>query len=192
MDTSSPSYLELDNALSQLETIGTPSDMHGLLCAFFCGGVVLSQKAWVDSMLMAPIAVGDSLGQEAREVLVRFFENTQDAFENQLEGFELVLPDDEISCEVRLSALVSWVQGFLSGLRLLGVDHDKDYGQEINEVLQDLLKISVLATDDVGCDEEVEASLMELSEFTKVGLQLLLTEKAKWSHSHAQSSNTLH
>lgn len=170
----------ISDALQCLGVESTPSDVQGLLSAFFCQDISLSKTAWVDSMLSAPLADEDHDKQDAKETLVQFYEHTQVLFDNDMTEFELLMPKDDMPFEIRLQALVHWVQGFLSGIKLLGMDLDKDYGAELNEVIQDLFKISVLGADEIGEGEEVEASLMELYEFTKVAVQLLYAQKEIW------------
>jgi len=88
------------------------------------------------------------------------------------EGFDLVLPGDDESIDVRVEGIATWAKGYLLGLlynNVFSIDQLPESGAEI---ARDMIEISEAAA---GADSEKEEdwALAELHEYVKVGSQLI-------------------
>ncbi|MDO6708038.1 YecA family protein [Photobacterium sp. 1_MG-2023] len=153
-----PAYEAVDAALKIQSLAVTPSELHGLLTGMLCGGLPATGEQWI-----GPIADyannGESLGGEARAMTQSLVEMT--AKELAGTGFEvsLLMPDDEAALLDRAEALSEWVNCFLSGLGLMGLNHEK-LPASVQEALGDLQDIAQLGIDEED-DMEEQAALFE-------------------------------
>lgn len=168
-----PSYEEVCRSLETFGFAGTPAEAHGLLVAFFCCGVNLHVSAWIDSIKSEFGHLPHEVKNQAQETLTQLFTDTQTMLSGEEYAFQLLLPMDESLFEERLSALTEWCQGFLAGLNLMGVKLSTTYGDEIDEALSDMTKISCLAVENEIADETNETALTELVEYARVAVMLL-------------------
>ena len=120
--------------------------------------------------------------------LARFVEEVREDLAADDLGFTLLLPDDDIAPEERLEALGLWcgsfLQAFAAGLAFLPESSGPEGAEfslpeELQEIVSDLAAIaeadpqSVEDLDDGESD--AEAQLVELEEFVKVGVLLIMS-----------------
>ena len=96
--------------------------------------------------------------------------------------FELLLPDDAETIEVRTAALAQWCQGFLYGLGAGAIPDASELPGEVGEVVRDFIEISRAGVDAAQDAESNESAYAELVEFVRVGVQLLFEELAQRAH----------
>ncbi|KDM92645.1 YecA family protein [Photobacterium galatheae] len=153
-----PAYEAVETALKIQSLAVTPAELHGLLTGMLCGGLPADGEQWI-----GPIADyannGESLGGEARTLTQSLVEMTAKALAST--GFEvtLLLPNDESDLMDRAEALSEWVNCFLSGLGLMGLNHEK-LPATVQEALGDLQDIAQLGIDEDD-DMEEQAALFE-------------------------------
>lgn len=88
--------------------------------------------------------------------------------------FEPLLPDDEAPLRDRADALAQWCEGFLSGLAE-GVGAGRLPDGDVAEVVEDFTELTRAAHE--GEDtEEGEGAWVEVTEFVRVGVQLVYEE----------------
>lgn len=96
--------------------------------------------------------------------------------------FMPLLPDDDVVLALRLDALAEWCAGFLAAL---GAALAADTGSgaalpdELQEIVADLQAISEvdadLPADEADAPDALEAEFVELQEFVKVGVLLIMS-----------------
>ncbi|MBX3707912.1 MAG: UPF0149 family protein [Pseudomonadales bacterium] len=157
----------------------TPAALHGAVCGF----AVLEQAAFPYESLLALLGADTGVDEAALE---RFVEAARSALvADDLEFAPLLPDDDRVELTDRLAALGDWCGNFLSAFGVaLGdaaetgrLDADEfELPGELQEIIDDLAAIAEVAPDSVEDleDEEAEAQLMELEEFVKVGVLLVL------------------
>lgn len=123
-----------------------------------------------------------------------FYELADVTFEQLLAGqfeFELLLPDDDEPLDERISALKSWVIGFLSGLGSAGFQATQQLPDDVQEVLVDLANLAQAEFESAQGSESDESDFFELSEFVKVAV-LLLFESLHISAEEPPAPESLH
>jgi uncharacterized protein YgfB (UPF0149 family) len=106
--------------------------------------------------------------------------------------FELMLPDEDESLEMRVEALGTWCQGFVYGLAVGGIKEDSELPDDSKELIKDIIEISragYVADDEaeLDADEDDEVAFMEVSEYVRMGILLIYEELQP-----LQSSQTVH
>jgi hypothetical protein len=173
-----------------------PARLHGAACGFaIFPGEYYPYYELAD--LLDPGLAGDD------PALERFVAAVREQLEAEDLAFTLLLPDDDAPIVDRLAALGLWCGGFLSafgsglGLSALGAGPGMTYGgdpadeggfalpDEIQEVVDDLAAIADVepesALDADSDPEEAEAQFMELEEFVKVAVLLMMSVLARGS-----------
>jgi yecA family protein len=172
--TDMPDYEQLTNMLRQLELDKEAGEVQGIICGMLCARLN-DPGMWMDTVLSGAHG-GDEQVQQAREMLAAVYMN----MENQLtdEGFNLtlILPDDETPVSHRAIALGQWCQGLLLGLSMGGLTQPARLSKDAQEILQDILSISRAETYDTSESEANEKAYMELTEYVRIGSQLLHEE----------------
>jgi uncharacterized protein len=162
-----PSYAEVGAQADALRLGTDPSELHGLLCGFLSGGAAPSRSDWV-----ARVMADSDLDEVERDrALDQLFVATSRLLESPDFGFELLLPDPDLSVSERGDALLSWCRGFLGGFGL-AAGAEPPLSEESRDALGDLARIasSDLAYDDPDTDED---ALEEVAEFVRVAVLLL-------------------
>lgn len=88
-------------------------------------------------------------------------------------AFTPFLPDDETDIALRAEAIGRWCQGFLYGMAVRGLKEIADLPADVREILEDFSQISRADHESGDDDEQAEAALVELVEYSRVGVQLV-------------------
>ncbi|WP_414636646.1 UPF0149 family protein [Arenimonas sp.] len=162
-----PTHAEIGAQIGDMRLGVDASELHGLLCGYLSGGGLLARNDWLAKVM----ADDDLSGADAGSVLDQMFENTSQLLESPDFGFELLLPDAELSVSERGDGLLSWCRGFLGGFGL-AAGAKPPLSEESQDALNDLSRIAAsdLAYDDPDTDEE---ALEEVTEFVRVAVLLL-------------------
>jgi uncharacterized protein YgfB (UPF0149 family) len=147
------------------------AELHGAVC----GIAVASGDAFHINQLL------DLVGEEALsdEMSVgAFVESTLTDLLADDFRFHLLLPDDSEPLRFRVDALANWCAAFTSAVAAGVADSSGDrqpldLSKEAEGILDDMLAIANIERV-VDEDEESESELVELVEFVKVGVLLLL------------------
>jgi len=162
-----------------------PSDLHGSLTGYLCGGGVADARDWLGALAL------DVDPTEAAaippDVMAYLYEQCAAWFNDPDLAFEPLLPAPDASLERRADALVEWCRGFLGGLGLAGVSRQHGLSNEGAEILRDFGSIAGTRFEYADSEED-ENALTEVIEFIRVGVLLLHAEIA----SGAAGSATVH
>ena len=112
---------------------------------------------------------------EPQAVLAELIDLTAAALAGDDYAFTLLLPDDDATLIARADAFAAWCSGYLSGLGLAGIADLATLGEDAQGFLADVQRFGLLAADG-DSDEDDERALLELTEFTRVGVLLLHAE----------------
>lgn len=160
------SYERIQDAVQHSNVGISAAEAHGVLAGMLCvyGGV--EREQW----LAAVFGEADAdLSEDDYDVLLGLCEQTRLHLGENDCSFELFLPGDDTELQERAHALAQWCQGFLYGLGYL--ENGAGWPGESGEVLRDLAEISQLDSEAAG--EADEVAYMEISEFVRVGVQLI-------------------
>lgn len=167
------SHAQLESILAGAQAGVGASDLHGSVTGYLCGGGVPANGELFHALQL------DIDGGEPRRRLEARLGNLvhecRAALDDTQLGFQPLLPDAERPMPERADALVEWCRGFLGGF---GLAHGRQAGQltaDGDEVLRDF---GTIAASELSCgeNEEDERSLMEVSEFVRVGALVLHAE----------------
>ena len=102
--------------------------------------------------------------------MVEAWGSTSQQLHDEEMGFELWLPSDDDSLEVRTIALAQWCSGFLAGLGSGGqLDALSDEAREAIDDLQQIARAELSAPQDgVAESEEDESAYAEIVEYVRI------------------------
>ncbi|ORU92168.1 MAG: hypothetical protein A6F72_03900 [Cycloclasticus sp. symbiont of Poecilosclerida sp. N] len=149
------------------------SETHGLAVGMLCVRFDAQFSRWLTALFDTDEQI-DSIADDNKQSLMDLFQGTRELLEADEFIFDLLLPDDDECISVRASALSEWCQGFLYGIAYMGVGDDKDWEEGSRSILRDLMEISRLDSDNT--DDTDEQAFMELHEYVRVGVHMLLLE----------------
>jgi uncharacterized protein len=172
-----PSYEDITDAIALREEVVSAAELHGLFCGMHCA------KPGLEANVCLPEVFSnqeDPLDGYDRALFTSLCDSARESLNSPDFSFYLFLPDDDEALIERAQALGEWCQGFLYGLGAQ-VESTSWHG-ECEEILRHLVDIAQLDADADG--EEDEVAFMELSEFVRMGVQLIRSE----TRAAAQSS----
>ena len=149
------------------------AECHGMLCGMLSGPRPFEPALWLAHVSGGERAIFD--GGEAHAALTALMDATVAALADEDYDFALVLPADEAPLTERAAGFAAWCRGFLSGLGLSGIADLESLGEDAREFLADLSRFATLGLDADG-DEDDERALVELTEFTRMGVMLVRAE----------------
>lgn len=175
-------YQLINTIVKQSDPELSAAQAHGVATGILC----VNEWAQGDDWLNELFRDGESLSDDAKDVLTQLFEQTRTLLESDEFEFDLLLPgDDEASLSDRLEALAQWCQGFLLGV---GVTHaESEWSKDASDILKDMIEFTKLDTDAAG--EEDENDFMEITEYLRSAVLLLRSEQIDDQH---QANDTLH
>ena len=176
------SFEELNHLLVPLGALNSPAELHGMLCGKLSGGVRLSAEEWLVQALefldiitdenQGVVGDHDGAGQRA---LARLYPVVLAQLEDEHFSFQLLLPTDDASLEIRSEALGQWCHGFLSGFGSSGIAGDQKFSSEAADAMRDLAAIvSIVHDGDDG--EEEESNFFDIAEYVRMAVLTLFTE----------------
>ena len=169
-----PSYEQIQDILSQVQSPYSAEDCHGMLCAMLVVNNSLQCKRWVDEIYTQNEA-GVSLQGDQNDALCALFEHTKQELNDTLLNFTLLIPEDNNSLNARVTSLKKWCDGFLFGLALAGVKDLTHVPEDSMEILQDITTISKTSEEDEE-DEMNEVAYMDIVEYIRMGVLLINEE----------------
>lgn len=179
-----PNYTVLNEALNKTSFTFHPAELHGLICGFLCQpdrGFAACEE----------LMKANKLNQGIHQALKDLYAVSEQQLKDFLFEFQLVLPDDEEELPIRAEALTSWCQGFLTGLKLSGVEMAKGETNEVTEAINDITEIAKMNYEDVVASEEDETAYVELVEFVRMAVILIYQDLHSISED-GDSENFLH
>lgn len=174
MNAYSDVYPALTGLFAKTGAAISVAELHGGLCGALCIGGIEAADSWLRDCLMA-----SDRDREAAEELAGVLEQLRLEAWKALAGtdmsFEPLLPGDDEPLSRRVDELAHWCHGFIGGLGTAGLNlsgKDSDVVEQLQEILEDFAEISK-ATVDSEQDESAEESLVELTEFVRVSVQIV-------------------
>lgn len=160
-----PDWHHVQAALAPLQLAVSPSELHGALAGWVAGGGAVD-GAWLGRTL-----ADEGLVQPSDATLDALRDATVASMEDRELNFQLLLPDDDASVDVRGNALFDWCRSFLGGFGM-AAGPNPPLSEEGTEALEDLAKLAMAEAESDG-DEEDEAAFAEIEEFVRVASLLL-------------------
>lgn len=157
---------ELETLLGNLNSGIQASECHGFMTGYLCIADKLDGSIW--EFLCADMAGAPSIPARDQAALFSLGQDINDRMISDDLDFDLYQPEDSAPLADRCDALALWCQGFLSGLGVAGRIDWSAVSEACQEMIADLSDISRLGTE-TGEGENMEASLMELQEYVRVG-----------------------
>ncbi len=150
------------------------AEAHGLFSGIICTAdqkTSLQPFSWVEKLDLE-IDKSNLLVKEALYVLDSFYEMIKSSLATTELEFQLAIIDND-PFEQRLCDFSLWVQSFLYGLSLNNNFNPDQCSQQIQEIINDLVKIShaedyEICTETEDIQEENEQSLFQLVEYVRV------------------------
>lgn len=166
-------FERVTRALKSVQCDIGAAECHGMLCGMLSGPRSFEPGLWLDHVSGGQRELFAS--GEARAALDALVRETFSAMNAEDYELELLLPDDGAQLGLRAAGFADWCRGFLSGLGLSGIASLEALGEDAREFLADLSRFTSLAMDADG-DEDDERALVELTEFTRMGVMLVRAE----------------
>lgn len=170
-----PEYYELTDVLTAEDSMtSSAAEVHGLLCGYLSAGARFGHEAWL-KLAGELIDVAEFRHESSKLALTDLYDGVVVQLENADFGFQLLLPDDDLTLAERAEALGSWCQGYLTGFGLHGGHTNESLTDELKEALSDMEQIAQieLAPEE---DEENESDLMELQEYVRMASMMIFSE----------------
>jgi len=162
-------YNAVELALSECNTLMSAAEAHGTLTGMICSNAGISSQRWLGELFDEEEG-NTELTMLNSEMLSSLFEQTRYIMGEESFEFDLLLPDDQFPLADRAIAFGEWCRGFLYGIGAY-YSQSNNLSDECSEVLRDISEISRL--DSSVEEEEDESAFMELTEYVRVGVQLI-------------------
>lgn len=170
-----PTFEQTEDALRRANVLVDAAECHGTLSGLLAAGKAGLRQRWLDQTLEDTDPANATV-IECRRLLERLWNETHEAIAGTEFNFEPLLPASEAALADRVEALTGWCDGFMYGLGLAEIASFDKLPPDVAEILRDFADIGRgdLA---LGEDaEEDEQAYVELSEYLRVGTQLVHDE----------------
>lgn len=161
-------YDVLDRLLKKSHAIINASELHGILVALICvsdNNISKCQKIILNVLSL----------KKNHAVVMRFinelYKYNLDQIKDTNNSVSIIVPEDLLTIKVKL--LKVWLQGFISGLGLIGYDWDYKRQKVIKEILHDFLMITY-TNDNVKKEDEVYYT--NILEYVKTSVEIIYFE----------------
>ena len=150
----------------------SPSEVHGTIVGAMCNHMKSSVSPDLLKLIEPNADANDGRFTQLTATLYDLYRETSELLIESKDGFDLILPSEDESIELRGEGIATWCKGFVLGLlynNAFSIDQLPESGAEI---ARDLMEIAEAAA---GADDENEEdwALAELHEYIKVGSQLI-------------------
>ena len=165
-------FTQLDTTLAHTGIEISVSEVHGTVV----GAIANHMKSGFTPDLLKLIEpqadADDGRFGPLREVLYDVYREVTEQLLEAKESFDLLLPDEDESLDVRVEGLASWAKGYILGLLYNDAFSIDQLPESGGEIARDIMEIAEAGA---GMDEEREEdwALAELHEYMKVGSQLI-------------------
>lgn len=151
-------------ALAQAKLGTTPAELHGSVTGYLCAG-------WGGPAqeLLTALALDSETGTggDLHALLDAAARDIHAKLQARI-PVDPLLPDGSVT--VRANAMVDWCRGFLGGLGLTGVLEERGQQPGVASVLDDFGRIAAMPLE---CDDDDDASLDEVLDFIRAGVEHL-------------------
>lgn len=171
--TQLPDYDEFAECIANLQLPFSASELHGILCGYICAGIPDKAEAYLRALTSGK---HNEATKTAQLVLFGVYSLSQQQIDNLDFEFQLLLPGDHASLGDRAQAFTEWCTGFNQGMTVAGISPERLIDEEAQDILHHLQEFAKLDYDALEISEEDEKSLMEVSEYTRMGVLKLRGE----------------
>lgn len=173
-------YLQLAEEMSPHFT---PAYMHGMVWAMLA---VFGESGFQDNPFFK------KLNENEWALFQKLFQESVKQTQHPEQEVQLLLPCDESPLSQRLEALRDWCEGFLQGLQLIDTSGKQlALPPSCNEIVSDIENISGISCDEVSTKEN-EAAYMELVEYLRVAVMLLIENQSDATLKDTEETAFLH
>ncbi len=167
--------------LEGLNASWEPAEAHGAFCGRACLTGAAALQAWIGDLATAADPQ-NALNREHIAGLQRVAAEALLKLEAGQMQFALLLPDEDVPLELRVTGLADWCHGFMHGLASAGGADQGPVADVVDsgvvaEILADFSEITRAAAGDAG-GNAAEQAFAELEEYVRVSAQLIYEETA--------------
>lgn len=155
-----------DHLIEQGEDV-SPSELHGCLTGLICAGATGEAAAGLAGVNQA---LKLDLHGELADLMLRLYDVTQAALQDDEFEFHPLLPDDDIELTLRVDALALWCRGFMSGFARVTASAGRasqGLPGDSAEILKDIAMMIEAGVDEDLSEDESEANFMEIVEYLR-------------------------
>jgi len=170
-----PDFEQTEIALRRANVMMDAAECHGSLCGLLAAGKRTMKDQWVSEVLEGTDPANANV-RECRQLLAEMWDEVAGALRGDGFSFEPLLPTDDTSLADRVESLTQWCDGFMYGLARAEIKAFDELPADVAEILRDFADIG-RGNLELGDDaEEDEAAYMELTEYLRIGTQLVHDE----------------
>ena len=170
-------YDQIADLWHQTSLCISPSDVHGMLCAYICMTESNDTIHWLCTEL-APADEDNEEQIQLQQLLLDLHQHSLNQLTDMTFEFQLLLPDDEESLELRARELSLWCQGFNTGLGMQGIDLKKLFSEETHQAIAHFSEFANIDYQQLSISEEDEKAYMEVLEYVRMAVVMLFVEMA--------------
>jgi uncharacterized protein YgfB (UPF0149 family) len=167
-------FADFADMFVELRALGTPSELHGLMCGQLATGVRFASDDWL-AMAVAHLGVQEIEDDDDKAELVGLYELALSQLGDGGFTFTLLLPDDDQELVFIAESLGSWCSGFLGGFGLAFDRKTQKLTQDTTEAMDNLSQIALISLQDEDYPQ-ADQSLMELVEYVRMAALMVFTD----------------
>jgi len=176
---------DLSHVLMKMNAATEAAEAQGLLCGILCALGRVDKQSWMQQVIGEAVDPGDLLIKEVRESLEILYRESMESMYDDEYGFQLFLPDDDVSLEERINTISEWCQGFLLGFSMRSLDElESETREEIEGLLEDFIEVTRIDAESGEDDTEDEDSFVEIEEYIRMGVIYIFTSLNPVATSH--------
>jgi uncharacterized protein YgfB (UPF0149 family) len=172
MNNSSDHYSQLETVLAETGLEISPSEVHGTIVGAMANHMKSGHAPDLIKHIEPQSESGDSRFESLQDLLNDLYRDVSEQLLEAKESFDLLLPDEDESLDVRVEGLATWSKGYLLGLLYNDAFSIDQLPENGSEIARDLIQIAEAAVGS-GTEHEEDWALAELHEYVKVGSQLI-------------------
>ena len=170
-----PDFEQTEVALRRANVMMDAAECHGSLCGLLAAGKQAMKEQWMLEVLEGTDAANASV-RECRQLLATLWDAASDALRGDGFSFEPMLLAEDANLADRIESLTQWCDGFMYGLARAEIRSFDELPADVAEILRDFADIG-RGNLELGDDaEEDEVAYMELTEYLRIGTQLVHDE----------------
>ncbi|MEX1033340.1 MAG: UPF0149 family protein [Cellvibrionaceae bacterium] len=168
-----PSFDGVADTFISLGALGSPAELHGMLCGRLCGGGRHSEGEWLASAReFLDTARPDP---RADHLIADLYRVTLQQLRDEQLSIELLLPSGDTELEQRVMALSHWCQGFLNGFGTSGVSDDTVLSGDTADALRDFAALVQIGPESED-HEDSETDYQEIVEYIRLAALSIFME----------------
>ena len=173
MTSQLPPFDDIDLALEDAGAALGAAAVHGLLTGLACAGQALP-PARLRPLLDAELDTG--VDDALYAALAGIDRTLRAQLASDELGFEILLPEDDVSLAARVTAMAQWCDAFLAGFGTgTGGRDDRDFPEDVRLLLSTIADFTRAEVGDEE-DEDAERDFMELVEYLRIAALTLFLE----------------